>query len=240
MIPPNMIRKIFYSLYCLSLIQNFAGSLQTSSQELYEKTILEAKTSVEILTPGFFSIQLVKVLNDQASKGIHIRILLDSTYLDDPSNCIGILAPNLSLRLRKEVRLIPTTVVILDRQKVLIGGDYLKDNESGFFKPLTIKGEQMIKSYIGTMQTLWAGADPNYTNQVLTALEFRNDINLIQTNSGSRDINSTAEGFVASINSKVYHRLNSAAAKRIKPSNRIYFKTEAEAIHSKRIRAKNF
>lgn len=240
MILTTMLKVLFQFLCALCLTRSICGMTPADTQKLYEKIILEAKTSVEIMTPGFFSINLSKVLTKKVSNGVHVRILLDSTYLNDSSNCIGILTPNLSLRIHEETRLVPMTILILDRKKVVLGGEYLEDNKMGPFNPLILEDSPTVKRYLSIMQNLWAGADPAYTESILTALEFRDDSEVIRSEDTKHSQSQTTDGFVASTNSKIYHRLNSPAAKRIKPSNRIFFRTEAEAIQSKRIRANNF
>jgi len=233
-----LFRSFSFLFLQLSLIT--LQSANPSGWMRYEKSFLEAKSSIEILAPGFFSIHLSKALEKKASEGIHVRILLDSTYLDDPTNHIGILSENLSLRIREESRLIPLTLVILDRKKLLIGGDFLSDSDTTSFPPMELSDPPTVSSYLKKLQNLWAGADPAYTADILRELSFQTETQTILTRDQDMDSPGAKEGFVASIHSKVYHRASSPSARRIKSKNRIYFQTEVEARQSNRVRAKNF
>jgi hypothetical protein len=221
-------------------IQSYA---QTQGWRYYHEEFSGANNSIEIITPGFFSIHLSKTLKNLSSKGVHIRILLDSSNLDDPTNSIGTLKDNISVRILEESRLIPLTLIIIDRTRVLMGGDHFNDSEQSNFRPLKISDPKTVKSYVDQLQKLWSEGDPVYTLKVLRAIEFDAEIDTISTRQidvGYPRSTQSTGNFVASVHSKIYHRANSRSAKKIKPQNRIYFKSESEARKSNRSRAKNF
>ena len=112
-----MFQKLYlcHLFYLLLLLCNISQSAGVEGWKIYEEEFQSAQNSLEIMTPGFFSVNLSKTLQKLSSKGVHIRILMDSTYLTDPTNTIGNLKDNLSVRILEDHRQIPVTTVIIDR-----------------------------------------------------------------------------------------------------------------------------
>lgn len=228
----------FYTPTEATKIENSSG---------YAEIFRSARYRIDILTPGFFSIRLSKLLKSLKEQGILIRILMDSTFLTDPENSILELHDALPLRILEDVRRIPHNLILIDQSLLYLGGEFFSDHEAQDFKPVVIQDPIQLKKTAEFFQSIWAESSLITTRALVRELEFSLETEVsasVETVTGTRGTGSRGRmvdsGFIASTRSKVYHRASSTAAQRIMPENRVYFQTEEDARKTNRKRAKNF
>jgi hypothetical protein len=222
-------------------------AVETSQTSSYAQIFRQAQYRIDILTPGFFSIRLSKLLKTLKSKGILIRILTDVTFMMDPENSILELHQALPLRILDEVRRIPHNLILVDHSRLYLGGAYFSDEPNNGFEPTVIQDRIRLKKAAELFQTYWTQSSLKKTLKLVRETEFHLENETTRTSGlikKSQGASSTHQvqnrGYIASGRSKVYHRASSTAGQRIKPENRIYFQTEEDARKTNRRRAKNF
>jgi hypothetical protein len=223
-------------------IGNIFAQTHLSEPETWEQILSGAKNQIDILAPAVFSPSFVTSLKKQEQRNIPIRILLDSSYLDDPENLIPELNENFRLRVIPKAHFLPCPVVLIDKNNLYTGSD-LSGNL--LFPIISSENKSTVDSYYERFLSLWKSCSDKETESLLKSILYKLEEDTITTESKSQakvgtETKAEEGSFMASRYSSVYHKIDSPSAKRINPSNRIYFVTEEEARATGRRRAKNF
>ena len=239
---------VSYVLVCIlcftvSFSENQAPKEPTKS---YLTAIEAAEARIDWLTPGIFSVREIKALNHKSRQGVKIRLISDTSYLYDSSNFIGNLAPKISLRIVDKKHHIPHSILIIDHKTAYFGGDLPGQSKYFQISPRVVQAPSEVETLTGLIQQYWLKTSEKGSRILLKKSRFEHDIDLISSNGKPAPLPQVSDRkaqnsrFVASKNSKVYHKIDSPSVKRIKTANRIYFASENAASKSGRRRAASF
>lgn len=236
-------------LFCgLFLIVN---AIFSSGQEFID-LMQKARHRIELVTPGIFSPEIIKTIQELSARQIRIRILTDCTFLGAPENLIDLLRDSMvSVRIIPEKMAIGNNILIIDEEETLLGGSHLKDGYSIFPEAIKLEKRPKNQGFSAQFQAIWTGIDPQQSNLLLHDASFFIDTDTVSTKGGSETntsyspdyknvpVNNQSPPFAASKNSRIYHKSDSPFIKRIKKTNLIFFSTEEEAVKSGRTPASN-
>jgi hypothetical protein len=224
-----------------------------SSNKEFTDLMHKAKHRIELVTPGIFSPEIIKTIQELSSKQIRIRILTDCTFLGAPENLIDLLRDSMvSIRIIPEKLAIGHNILIIDEKETLFGGSHLKDGDSIFPKPVTLEKKPKNQNHSAQFQAIWTSINPQQSNLLLHDASFFIDTDTVSTKGNQKTdtsynrqnrtttTNNHPFPFAASKNSRSYHKSDSPFTKRIKKENLIFFATEEEAVKSGRKPASNF
>ena len=195
------------------------------------RAVKAAKHEVKIISPGLYSVRLIRQF--ETNPKIQYQIIINPDSLNNPRLIIEDLPANVSLKILESPSYIPHSIMLVDSCKLLFGGSQPSDDDKLNFVPILITDDEKIEKYEQKFDKLWNSIDKLKSMSALE--EHRNTVkkNTVSVSS-YQDVNQ----YVASRKSKIFHKLGSPISKRIKPHNLIHFKSWEEAIDSGRQPAK--
>jgi hypothetical protein len=228
----------FFNILLALLLIVSSHAIEKESTLKIQSHVKKAKVTIDFMTPGIFSLQLIEQLRDLKSKNILIRIISDRTFEESPENLLFDSSEYFSIKIIDSKFIIPHNILIIDQKEVILGGSYFPTNHLSVDHIVSIKKKTEVHKIYQSFQSTWQKIKLSKTRESLLRFQHYIDIN-----SSENKLDSSTDkesNFVASKNGTKYYRTSSNSSHRIANKNRIYFQTEDEAKESGRTRARNF